>query len=963
MISNGFVASRTDFDGNVTTYEHDARGNETSRIEAHGTLLARTITTAWHPSFHLPTRIAELGRVTTFAYDAKGNLLKKTIAAGPLTRVWAYTYDAKGQVLTATDPLGHVTKHTYDAKGDLATLTDALGHVTKFTGYDADGRLTGVTDPNGLTTKLTYNFRGEPTSRNVGGEVTTYTYDRAGQLTKTTRPDGSFLTFTHDAAHRLTGVKDALGNRVAYGRDAASNLTKVQFFDPTGALTRVRSFAYDNANRVAKSIGAAGQATLYARDPNGNPTKVTDPLGHATGYAYDALNRLAQATDPDGGVTAEAYDPLEHLTAVTDPRGLVTGYSWDGLDDQTAVRSPDSGATTRTFDAAGNVATSTDARRLTTAYTYDALNRPVSAAYADGKVVTWHYDQGSNGIGHLTRMTDRSGSTLWTYDRHGRVLTKKQTTVGHTFTTAMSYDAAGRLATLAYPSGAAVTLSYDAAGRIGGLKSGATGLASGVGYLPFGPATGWAQGNGADYSRSFDTDGRIAAIGLGTGTMTFAYDKASRITGIGETGFAAKNFGYDALDRLTGYTGGAITQTYKYDADGNRTSLAAGATTTYAIDAASNRLDGSTGAAIRTLSYDAAGNTTLDNRVVTMLGYTYDASGRLVTAKTGAFTTNYLNDGLGERVGRAGFGAKAIPGGKEAFVYDEAGHLLGEYDGTGKAIEETVWLGSLPVAVLIPGKTPFYIAPDQLGAPHQIANSSRSTVWHWDHDPFGNGAPTGSLGYNLRFPGQYFDKETGLHQNSFRDYDPSTGRYVQSDPIGLVGGTNTYIYVQAQPTGQTDAAGTGDLGYKVIKTVQVVCLLHTLSCQIYNQARELAEPIPPPSQEIVIKNPPSGSESLLEPQEPPELPKGSPRQFPGCLSSEAAAAGEAGEIASGTVALRIAAAAAVGEAAGVAVGSVLLGIDIARATGLDSILGAAYVYARIGFNSDEAERIISDSLQ
>ena len=722
---NGFIASRTDFDGNVTTYTHDARGDETFRIEAAGTRLARGIVTTWLTNFHLPHEIDEQGRTTTFFYDTKGNLLKKTATDGRITRSWAYTYDTNGQVLTATDPLGHVTTYTYDAKGDLATVTDALGHITKFTGYDADGRPTSFTDPNGLTTKLTYNFRGEPTSRNVGGELTTYTYDRAGQLTKTTRPDGSFLTFTHDAAHRLTGVKDALGNRVAYTHDAASNLTKVQFFDSTGTLTRVRSFAYDSANRVARSIGAAGQATLYARDPNGNPTKVTDPLGHATGYAYDALSRLAQATDPTGGVTADAFDALDHLTAVTDPRGLVTGYAWDGLDDQTAVASPDSGATARTFDAAGNLATSTDARGLTTTYTYDALNRPISAAYADGKVVTWHYDQGSNGIGHLTRMTDRSGSTLWTYDRHGRVLTKKQTTAGHTFTTAMSYDAAGRLATLTYPSGAAVTLSYDDAGRISGLKSGAVALASGIGYLPFGPATGWAQGNGADYSRSFDPDGRIAAIGLGAGTMTFAYDKASRITGITETGFPAKNFGYDALDRLTGYTGGAITQTYKYDADGNRTSLAAGATTTYAIAAASNRLGGTTGAATRTLSYDFAGNTTLDDRVVTMLGYTYDASGRLVTAKTGAFTTTYSNDGLGERVSRAGYGAKAIPGGKEAFVYDEAGHLLGEYDGTGKPIEETVWLGSLPVAVLIPGKTPFYIAPDQLGAPHQIANTSR----------------------------------------------------------------------------------------------------------------------------------------------------------------------------------------------------------------------------------------------
>ena len=594
--ANGFIASRTDFDGNVTTYEHDASGNETLRIEAAGTRLAREIVTTWLAKLHLPSEIRESGgRGTTFAYDAKGNLLTKTIAANFVAAIsWSYTWNAKAQVLTATDPLGHVTRYSYDAKGDLATLTDPLGHVTKFTLYDADGRLLSMTDPNGLTTTLTYNFRGEVTSRDVGGELTTYTYDRAGQLTKTTRPDGSFLTFTHDAAHRLTGVRDALGNRAAYSRDAASNLVKVQLLDPTGTLTRVRSWTYDSANRVAKSIGAAGQATLYARDGNGNPTKATDPLGHAASYAYDALNRLAKATDPNGGVTADTYDALDHLTAVTDPRGLTTSYRWDGLDDQTAVRSPDSGATARTFDAAGNVLTSTDARGLKTTYTYDALDRPVSAAYADGKVVTWHYDQGTNGIGHLTAMTDRSGSTLWTYDRHGRVLTRKTIAAGMSFTTATAYDAAGRLASIAYPSGAVVAVSYDAAGRVSGLKAGATALASGVAYQPFGPAEGWTQGNGALYSRSFDQDGRIAKIAFGAGAMTLSYDKASRITGIAETGLAAKSFAYDAQGRLTGYTSGATALTYGYDANGNRTTLKAGATTTY--DIVGWRVDGPVGA-------------------------------------------------------------------------------------------------------------------------------------------------------------------------------------------------------------------------------------------------------------------------------------------------------------------------------------------------------------------------------
>ncbi len=98
-----------------------------------------------------------------------------------------------------------------------------------------------------------------------------------------------------------------------------------------------------------------------------------------------------------------------------------------------------------------------------------------------------------------------------------------------------------------------------------------------------------------------------------------------------------------------------------------------------------------------------------------------------------------------------------------------------------------MWLGNLPVSVLIPGKLPYYIAPDQLGSPHQIASTTRNIVWHWDHDPFGNGAPSGTLTYNPRFPGQYYDREIGLHYNGLRDYDPTTGRYVESDPIGLAG--------------------------------------------------------------------------------------------------------------------------------------------------------------------------------
>ncbi|MFZ5595334.1 MAG: RHS repeat domain-containing protein, partial [Pseudomonadota bacterium] len=107
-----------------------------------------------------------------------------------------------------------------------------------------------------------------------------------------------------------------------------------------------------------------------------------------------------------------------------------------------------------------------------------------------------------------------------------------------------------------------------------------------------------------------------------------------------------------------------------------------------------------------------------------------------------------------------------------------------------------------------------YIHPDHLDTPRAITDSANKVIWRWDSDPFGTTAanedPDGDkkkFSYNLRFPGQYFDKETGLHYNYFRDYDPRVGRYVQSDPIGLAGGLNTYTYVGNNPLSLTDPLG------------------------------------------------------------------------------------------------------------------------------------------------------------
>ncbi|MGZ4954573.1 MAG: RHS repeat domain-containing protein, partial [Methylobacter sp.] len=188
------------------------------------------------------------------------------------------------------------------------------------------------------------------------------------------------------------------------------------------------------------------------------------------------------------------------------------------------------------------------------------------------------------------------------------------------------------------------------------------------------------------------------------------------------------------------------------------------------------------------------------------------------TSTTTAQTTSYGYDAIGQRIRKT-----TTAGNTTQYFYDEQGHLTGEYDGSGQLIQEIIWLGDLPIAVLKPA-TPTdqttatidfnYIHADHLGTPRAITRpSDNKVVWRWESEAFGNSLPEqnpsglGSFVFNLRFPGQYYDQEAGLFYNVFRDYNPATGRYIESDPIGLAGGINTYAYVGGNPVNFTDPKG------------------------------------------------------------------------------------------------------------------------------------------------------------
>ena len=179
-----------------------------------------------------------------------------------------------------------------------------------------------------------------------------------------------------------------------------------------------------------------------------------------------------------------------------------------------------------TFDPSGAIATGTDARNATGTYGYDAAGRVTSIVYPD-QTIAFTYDQGTNGAGHLTRLTDGSGTTAWTYDAQGRVLGRAQTSGTVTLTVGYGYDASGQLTSLTTPSGQVIGVSY-LSGRASALTVNGVTLLSGLTYEPFGPTRGWQWGNGTTTTRAYDTDGQITQVSS-AGTSTYEYYPDGRI--------------------------------------------------------------------------------------------------------------------------------------------------------------------------------------------------------------------------------------------------------------------------------------------------------------------------------------------------------------------------------------------------------------------------------------------------
>lgn len=813
----------------------DARGNKsTSTLDDHSRYLQS---------------IDEVGRVTRYvrdgnslavsetrpnnsvinrSFDLKGNMLSSTEQFNGASS--SYLYDPFSLITSITNPRNHQTLLNRDsANGNLLSSVNHLGHTTSYD-YDSRGLITQMIDPNGLQTDYSYNSLGlleskteTPPSGPGSLRTTSYSYNSAGLLESLITPDNITYSFTYDQRSRPLGYTDNLGQKMQVTYDDFGNIATMETLNADGTRALSSSNEYDQRNRLIETRAphslTEDSVVQYLLDPENNLTGTIDPKGNLNDSAYDASNRLARFTHRENGITDYQYDTLDRITLVRAPNGATTRFTYDLLGRRLSESSPDRGTLRYSYDLANNTTEMTDARGITATYSYDELERLTSKAFPNAmENITYSYDSCTLGLGYLCAIQDESGNYAYSYDAFGNVIQLDKQELGQNYSTQYGYDNGNNIIAMQYPSGRAINIQRDAVRRISGINatvnSSQQTLLSNIQYRSDNRVTQCTFGNGLVDSRQYDQQGRLQNQSLGlVDSRTYGYDRNGNILQRSSTPQLSQ-YQYDKLDRLTSDTiDSGIANNFSYDLNHNRQSKVLqdnSLQTAYQHDFDSNRL----------LAAEATiqGNDTLPSKPSTSRTYN-DANRWFELYEEGTKKADYIYNSLGQRTRKTLYNPDASTASITIYHYDLNGKLITETSEAGQPQRDYIWANQTPAAQIDHSSTANqdsvnYLHTDHLLTPRLATNGGQQVIWRWEGEAFGeteaNEDPDGDASLtkvNLRFPGQYFDGESGLHYNYFRTYDPNTGRYVQSDLIGLEGGPNTYTYVAGNPLLNTDPYG------------------------------------------------------------------------------------------------------------------------------------------------------------
>lgn len=842
--------TETNEKGIVTAYDYDAKGNLLTLTEAKGTTDERITRYTYDEYGQLKTKTTGESAAnntalatTHYDYDQYGNITKVTDPEGDIT---TYSdYDALGNAKIVTDGRSNLLpvneqytwKNTYDNAGNALTRHDPYGKGETYT-YNKIGHLESITSASGSKVTLTTNANGQPlTMTDDNGKITKIEYDKAGRLTFTTDANGNKTQTIYDVQGRLLRTVDGEGNTTQLNY-SEHLLRSIQY------PTYKEVFEYDNRNRVKQTTQQANNRNYLRKrgyDLSGSLTTSTDAQIQETVYGYDALNRVKTITDAEGGVTEFAYDARDNLLQVKDPEGRLTIYTYDKIDRQLSETKDGDENTNKQrrygYDQNNNLTRSINPAQEKMTYEFDQANRLVKTKiYANKdhnhpiKVISYSFNENN----HLTGWNQQASETLpegvtptadvislsETYSYNNLELLESVAVNFGAFTKTYSYTyyPNGLKKTYTNPENITYTYYYNKNNQLMAVHIPGEGQISWAEFSWMVPQTLLLPG-GQKISLKYDDFQQMEERVLRKADNTelakavYEYDLEQNIKKI-EKGEGIFNYNYDSLHRLTtadspeGYA--ANDETFDYDGVGNRVSRTengASESQNYnqknqlqAIDSSDNTKD-------VTYTYNANGHTETQTKNGVVTEYIYNHEERLIAVKRdGNTVADYAYNPHGQRVKKSASGITTW------YFYNENG-LAAEYSSSGQLLKEyhfhpqKTWMTDPLFQRTIAGEL-YYYHNDHLGTPQQMVDATGNIVWSAQYAAFGKThVIVNIVENNLRFPGQYFDEETGLHQNYFRDYDIENGRYLQQDPLGIASSINYYAYAYQNPLSFTDPTG------------------------------------------------------------------------------------------------------------------------------------------------------------
>ncbi len=837
--SVGNLISVTDGDGNVTTVERDTAGLPKAVVGPDGQRTELTL----DPSGFLDSVTTPADETTQLVNTSDGLLTDLTTPRG---QTYSFHYDAVGQLERDDDPAGGSktltetvtpTGYTVDVETALGrasryaverlpigsirkTTTDPAGHdVQQVRGTDdtwvttyPDGSRQSITfgpdprfrmqapvakdatftTPGGLSYHVTEARTSTPTNPQDPFAVTALTE----QMTINGRVYGS----TFDAATRRITQTTPMGRQVVTTVDTQGRPLEVQI----GGLQPL-TYNYDTRGRL-RTISQGARTVEISYDSAGFADSVTDPLDRTTTFAYDETGRVITQNLPGARTVRFDYDANGNLTSLTPPDRPAHAFGYTAVDLTSEYVPPDVGAGTNQSDYRYNVdrqptqADRPDGESLTV--DYDTAGRPESLTLP-GRSVNYGYDAST---GNLNSITVAGGEGVaYTYD--GPLLETETWSGTVSGSVSRAYDDDLNIVSRAVNGGSAIAFQYDdddlmtQAGALGlsyhpqnGLLTDATvgNVSSAYGYNGHGElvsdATTTPTGSVLDVTLMRDDLGRIIS-------------KTETLGGV-ETAYG---YTYDAAGRLeTETVDGTTVATYTYDGNGNRLTVTRQGGPVSATYDDQDRLltDGPT-----TFTYTANGDLSSRTTGAETTNYDYDALGNLLALDLPDGTQiTYITDGNSRRIGRKVNGVLT-----QGWLYQDTLKPIAELNGSGEVVATFVYATQTNVPdYMVKGGTTYRVVTDHLGSVRLVVDTATGQVaQRIDYDAFGRVRTDSNPGFQpFGFAGGLYDPATGLTRFGARDYDSQLGRWTSKDPIGFdAQDTNLYTYSYNSPLNYADATG------------------------------------------------------------------------------------------------------------------------------------------------------------